>query len=184
MRKGLITANTWFGAMQKVPGPMTFETWRKTNIARLRARFHVPEGRFDDTLEPVPAFVNKGRWIAVCPHCGGGEYAWEEGFFFCCSCLNSYMGHRYRRLVFPEDRIAIEDALAVRPLENRNWTIKETVADLVKENQDHVDELLVKPDSEPSPELLASLEDADPDAEAATLTDEEKAAIAAEGGSE
>ena len=138
----MITANTWFGGMQKAPGPMTFEIFRRTNLHRMRERFHIPEGILDVKMEPVQAFVNRGRWIVICPHCGGGEYAWEEGAFFCCSCLNSYMGHKYRRLAFPEDRQAIEDALVVRPLANRNWNPKETVEDLVKENEEHTAELL------------------------------------------
>lgn len=142
MNNGLITANTWFGWMQKVPGPMTFEVFRRTNLRRLRERFHIKEAAFDEDTEPVEAFVNKGNWLVVCPKCGGAEYAWEECFFFCCSCKNSYLGHKYRRLVFPEDRAAIEALLVVRPLANRNWTFKETVEDLEQENKEHADELL------------------------------------------
>lgn len=142
MDKGMITANTWFGALQKAPGPMEFDTFRRTNLRRLRERFHIQEGKADDEIEPVKAFVNKGRWIVVCPLCGGGEYAWEEGYCYCCSCHNSYMGHKYRRLVFPENRAEIEAALIVRPLANRNWNLGETIEDLLRENQEHEAELL------------------------------------------
>jgi len=142
MEKGLITANTWFGGMQRAPGPMTFDTFRLTNLRRLRDRFHIKEAGYSKSSEPVKAFVNKGNWLVICPHCGGAEYAWEEGWFFCCSCKNSYLGHRYRRLVFPTDRAEIEAALVVRPLENRNWHITETVEDLERENKEHAGELL------------------------------------------
>lgn len=142
MEMGLITANTWFGGMQKAPGPMTFEIFRRTALRRLRERFHIQEAAFDEEAEPVKAFVNKGNWLVVCSKCGGAEYAWEEGWYFCCSCKNSYMGHKYRRLVFPEEREAIEAVLVLRPLANRNWTLKETVEDLERENKAHADELL------------------------------------------
>jgi len=142
MESKLITANSWFGPFKKSPGPMTFDEWRKTNLARLRERFRYPETGFDGLSFPVKAFVNKGNWLVICPQCGGAEYAWEEGWFFCCSCKNSYMGHKYRRLVFPEDRARIEELLIVRPLANRNWTLKETVEDLERENEEHAAELL------------------------------------------
>ncbi len=141
----LITANTWFANLGR-PGPriMIFADWRKFRLGRLRERFRFPDTGLDDTLEPVLAFVNKGRWIVVCPKCGGGEYAWEEGYYFCCSCLNSYMGHKFRRLVFPKQRVEIEELLIVRPLGNRNWFPKETLAGLKRENEDHAAELLVE----------------------------------------
>jgi len=140
----LITANTWFANMSTRPGPkiMTWADWRKYRLGRLRERFHIPDAGMDNDMEPVKAFVNKGRWIVVCPHCGGGEYAWEEGYYFCCSCLNSYMKHKFRRLVFPKERSKIEALLSVRPLGNRNWTMKETVTDLTRENKIHAAELL------------------------------------------
>ena len=144
--EGLITANTWFGSMTQRPGTriMTFEDFRNVRLVRIRERFRIPDGGLDETEPPIQAFVNKGRWIVVCPKCGGGEYAWEEGYYFCCSCLNSYIGHRFRRLVFPKDRARIEKLLVVRPLANRNWNLTDTLADLKRENKEHEDELLVK----------------------------------------
>ncbi|MBA7664676.1 hypothetical protein ES703_72737 [subsurface metagenome] len=134
MEKGLITANTWFG--------ITFQEFRRVHLAKLRFRFRIPETGFGETLEPVPAFVNKGNWLVVCPKCAGAEYALEKGWFFCCSCKHSYMGHKYRRLVFPTNRARIEELLIIRPLENRNWTPNETVEDLERENKEHAAELL------------------------------------------
>ena len=144
MESKLITANTWFASMTRRPDTrtITFEFFRKFYLGRLRLKFHIEEAGFDKTSFPVKAFVNKGNWLVLCPKCGGAEYAWEEGWFFCCSCKHSYLRHKYRRLVFPEDRARIEELLARRPLENRNWTPNETVEDLERENKEHAAELL------------------------------------------
>lgn len=141
---GLITANTWFAgySTRGALAPTTFDVFRRTFLERLRGRFRIPETGFDQDTAPVPAIVNKGNWLVICPKCGGAEYAWEEGFFFCCSCKNSYLGHKYRRLKFPKNRAEIEAILVKRPLANRNWTPKETVEDLVAENIKHAAELL------------------------------------------
>lgn len=135
MESKLITADSWFR--------MDFNRFRTRYLLRLRERFHIVDGKLSEVMEPVPAFVNRGAWLVRCPSCRGAEYAWEEGFFFCCSCKNSYMGHDYRRLVFPEDRRKIEDLLVVRPLNNRNWNLGESVADLERENKEHAAELLL-----------------------------------------
>jgi len=130
----LITANTWF--------EMNFDTFNRGTLGKLRRRFGIPTRPVDEQTFPVKAFVNKGNWLVLCPKCGGAEYAWEEGVFFCCSCKNSYMGHKLRRLEFPKDRARIEELLLVRPLDNRNWTPRETVEDLERENNEHAAELL------------------------------------------
>lgn len=153
MESKLITANTWFGSMSNRPDKkIHFHDFRQGLLHKLRRRFNIPETGFDEELEPVPAFVNRGAWLVMCPKCNGAEYAWEQGYFFCCSCLNSYMGHKYRRLVFPNHWKEIEALLAVRPLENRHWNnphfkIKmgrdETLGDLKRENEEHAVELLV-----------------------------------------
>ena len=144
MESKLITANTWFASMTRRPDTrtITWDFFRTQYLGRLRLKFHIKEAGFDEELEPVPAFVNHGAWLVVCPKCRGAEYAWEEGFFFCCSCKNSYMGHKYRRLAFPKDRAKIEELLLCRPLKNRHWTPGETVADLARENEEHAAELL------------------------------------------
>lgn len=143
MESKLITGNTWFAGLVNRPvRSIPFELFRRGILARTFERFRIKEAGFDELSFPVKAFVNKGAWLVLCPKCGGAEYAWEEGWFFCCSCKNSYMGHKYRRLVFPEERQAIEDLLAVRPLANRNWNLKDTVEDLERENKEHAVELL------------------------------------------
>jgi len=123
---------------------MTFDTFRRSHLRRLRDRFGIEEGAFNKDLPPVEAFVNDGAWLVKCPaeDCHGAEYAWEEGWFFCTSCFNSYMKHEYRRLVFPKQRARIEKLLLRRPLKNRHWLTGETVADLERENEEHAAELL------------------------------------------
>lgn len=142
----LITANSWFAGYKGTVGKeITHDLFRRAVLKRLFDRFHIPEAGFDQEAKPLQAIVNKGSWLVVCPKCGGAEYAWEEGWFFCCSCKNSYLGHKFRRAVFPEEREKIEDILALRPLANRNWTPGETFEDLERENEEHAAELLAKP---------------------------------------
>lgn len=143
--KKLITANTWFGSMgASERRTMTFDTFRRSLLRKLRERFEYPETGFDEKAPPVEAFVNDGAWLVKCPEedCHGAEYAWEEGFFLCTSCKNSYLGHRYRRLVFPKERATIEELLLRRPLKNRHWLPGETVKDLERENNEHAADLL------------------------------------------
>lgn len=131
----LVTGNSWFR-----------ESWAEHAagfLGRFRQKFRYPETGVDGTGEPLPAFVNQGNWLVRC-ECGGAEYAFEEGLFFCCSCKNSTHGHKYRRSVFPKERAKIEALLAVRPLLNRNWEPGETVEDLERENEEHAGELLVR----------------------------------------
>ena len=132
----MITGNRWFR--------MNWERFTQTMLAQLRAKFGIPETGYDNKTKPVVAILNHGNWLVVCPECYGAEYAFEEGWFFCCSCKNSKVGHKYRRFIFPVQRKAIEELMVVRPLDNRNWQLGETVAKLKKENLDHVNELLTK----------------------------------------
>ena len=85
------------------------------------------------------AYVNHGRWVADCPFgCGGAELAREE-WFICRECLN--YGHAGARLplVWPDDEDirAIEAALVVRPVLNRNWCPNESIGVLLAENVEH-----------------------------------------------
>ena len=135
MESHLITGNSWFR--------VTWEEFARGVLGKLRFKFRILEAGYDKEMEPVPAFVNHGNWLVFCPKCHGAEYAFEEEWFFCCSCKNSYMGHKYRRLIFPKDRAAIEKLLVVRPLLNRNWQPGESLEKLRQENETHADELLV-----------------------------------------
>lgn len=88
--------------------------------------------------KPVYAYVNHSRWIADCEFCGGAEAVTKDGVFFCLSCLNAKNNNRARPVKFPDDFKAIEKELEKRKLPaNRNWLIKETIADLRKELHDN-----------------------------------------------
>lgn len=90
-------------------------------------------------MQSAFAYVNHGRWVADCPFgCGGAELA-REDTFMCRECLNATIRHRPIPLVWPEpeDVAAIEHALIVRPVLNRNWNLNESIGALVAENAMH-----------------------------------------------
>jgi len=132
----LVTANSWF--------EMDFLKFRRTLARKALMKHRLVDLGVDDKAKPLVAIVNQGRWLVICPDCGGAEYAWEEKYMMCMSCFNSKVGHRFRPFVFPSQRDQIEELLVSRPLPNRNWTLGETVADLERENQEHLDQLLTK----------------------------------------
>lgn len=77
-----------------------------------------------------------GRWIAKCTDCSGAEYVDPENpIFMCLSCMNRSIAGQWRRVVFPRQKAAIEQALLARPAAHRNWVPGETVADLHAENK-------------------------------------------------
>lgn len=85
------------------------------------------------------AYVNHGRWIADCPFgCGGAELA-RDDTFMCRECANASVRHRPLPLVWPaeDDVRAIEAALVVRPVLNRNWNLNESIGALLAENVEH-----------------------------------------------
>lgn len=85
------------------------------------------------------AYVNHGRWVADCPAgCGGAELA-RDVVFMCRECGNVATRHRPVPLVWPaeEDLRAIEAALVVRPVLNRNWALNESIGALLAENAMH-----------------------------------------------
>jgi len=129
----IITANTWF--------KMSFMDFRRKIILPDLLKHGLKDMGCDTVKEPLQAWVTNGRWSITCP-CGGGEFAWEEGWAICHSCYNGYMGHKYRRVVFPDNRKEIESLLLMRPLQKREWHPGETLEDLQRENEEHADELL------------------------------------------
>lgn len=131
----MITANTWF--------KLKWDHWKRGRLDKQAARFQISLREPDGQEEPILAYISRGAWLAHCPDCRGVEYAWEECFFVCCSCLNSKVGHKVRRSAFPAERKEIEELLEARPLLNRNWYPGETLADLKRENREHKDELLI-----------------------------------------
>ena len=88
-----------------------------TPILRVR-RIPVWNGQ-EGTENPVTAFVEAGRWLAVCD-CGGWEYVTvNDPIFFCHECGNKSTDGKSRPVIFPSQRriTMIENALMKRELE-------------------------------------------------------------------
>lgn len=84
------------------------------------------------------AYVNRGRWVVLCPYLCGGALLAESDSFLCPLCGNGGT-NRPVPLVWPsaEDRSSIEAALAVRPPLAQNWNVDETIGFLLVENVEH-----------------------------------------------
>lgn len=77
--------------------------------------------------------VNHGRWIVDCPveGCSAAQLASDTDHrFVCVECAAGPY-----RVVWPEEREAIEQVLEGRPQPARNWEPGETVDDLHAENE-------------------------------------------------
>ena len=131
----MITGNLYF---RKTPN---WESYRRLVLIPELAQKMIREQGYDTKATPLLAYVNHGNWAVKC-ECGGGEFAWNEGWMMCRSCLNAKHAHKYRPVVFPDDRERIELILMARPMDNRNWKVGESVADLQAENEIHGAELL------------------------------------------
>jgi len=131
----MITANEFF--------KMNWPNYKQMVIIPAMMKRHLPITEDTEGIDgkPLCAYVNHGRWVVKC-ECGGAEKAWNEGYFMCQSCFNTFHGHKYRLSIFPEHRGQIEKLLIDRPLVNRNWKVGETLGQLLAENKNHETELL------------------------------------------
>lgn len=122
------------------------EWYRSTKIAQALARrgmlaLPVLTDVAEDA-QPALARVNpydgQARWIADCPDCKvGAVYVWLEGphLMICLNCGNRDIGYRWRRVVVPENRKAIEVHLLARPdPDTRGWEPGEALAALRADN--------------------------------------------------
>ena len=127
----------------------------KVPICEWALRLHPPE--FVDRLIPdlsrrhsldksvtTLARVEGGAWIAECPFCPSAQRVTPLDPRFICAgldgCLNGAVRGAYVEVVFPGE--ATRDQIEVVLLErlhrsNRNWLPHETVADLVRQNEDN-----------------------------------------------
>lgn len=83
----------------------------------------------------LAARLNHGRWLVDCRACPGAgllNRLEPDGRFRCPDC-----GAGPHAVVVPDDRDAIEDAVAPREISNRNWRPGETVEDLIAANVEH-----------------------------------------------
>lgn len=90
-------------------------------------------------VNPLDPFEAVARWIARCPDCpGGSSYVWIDGphVMWCLACANQQIGHRWRPVVLPKERLEIERLLSLRPLSSqRAWVPGETLDDLLRDNR-------------------------------------------------
>lgn len=67
--------------------------------------------------QPLVAYVNRGRWVADCHHCGAGIAIDPDSQSApCLECFRVYTA-----IDIPLNRHAIEEALAVRPVKHQHW---------------------------------------------------------------
>lgn len=89
--------------------------WRASGLKQ-QGRLHTVWDGLTVSGEPVPAFVNRSRWVAACPYCRGIEYVCPDTpVFFCLRCGNNDSEHALP-VDFPEERERIEAALLARPV--------------------------------------------------------------------
>lgn len=100
-----------------------------------RALRHLPLIELRWTGELLHAYVNRGAWVADCPHCNGGVAVSAE--WSPCACLDC--GRIYLALVPDDVVIAAATALLERrPINNQNWVPQtEPIVVLQAENEAH-----------------------------------------------
>jgi len=90
---------------------------------------------------PAIAFINHGRWMALCPDpdCAGAEVVTSsDRVFMCLSCGNIENKGRLYPVKFPTELKEISRQLSKRPRIYRNWHPHETVEDLARENEENL----------------------------------------------
>jgi len=94
-------------------------------VAEMRGIHIPPVDETADDVEPIPAFINRGKWIAMCPEpmCfGQAEDVWRDwAYFLCMLCGNTAVGNRWRPVVFPANMDEIEAEIDLRPADDQNW---------------------------------------------------------------
>lgn len=118
---------TWLGAHAK--RALAAEGLRQDDVPAL--------SELAAAAPPAIVYANEGRWLADCPAegCGGSQIVLERAPYWCPYCLNADIGRRWRVVMWPEQREAIEGALMARPRPlNRNWWPGESVDALRVEN--------------------------------------------------
>ena len=86
----------------------------------------------------VRAYVNEGRWVADCPHCGAGMLCAAANPATCCLGCG-----RVFSVTWPKRADEAVALLEVRPVRNQNWNIDEPVDALRNENALMAHELAV-----------------------------------------
>ena len=84
----------------------------------------------------IQVHVNWGRWIVDCVNCNSAGYVDQETpIWICTECGSPENDGKWYGVGWPASQEAIEAELLKRPsMDNRNWIIGQTVADLQAEN--------------------------------------------------
>lgn len=130
-----------------------------TSLSNSRKRANLLDTPFTGSIsgDPIPAFIDFGRWIARCPSCNGAEYvSKDEAIFYCFSCGNYENNGDAYPVQFPADVEEIEQELLKRPQKfasggnllgrqfnarplvpglSRTWHSEESLADLKAQNE-------------------------------------------------
>jgi hypothetical protein len=79
---------------------------------------------------PVLARIDHGRWVADCNlddparqrQCRAAQYAHpDDRRLYCSTCTNQAVGGRWRPVLWPADRAAVEAPLGGLPPREQNW---------------------------------------------------------------
>jgi len=111
--------------------------WRASRLSYERKADIVADTTINTDVKAY-VIANTGRWIVMCPFagCNGSQYASIVDYrFWCVDCNNKAIGGQWVATVWPDNVDAIEQALSVRPLSAQNWTVGETIDDLMQQNE-------------------------------------------------
>lgn len=119
---------------------------RKNMLPKLAAAVgaRVPPLSVVAEVDPIPAIVDYGRWVAVCP-CGNAEMVWLEGPYqiWCARCGNADLAGQHRPVALPDRAHEIGLALSRRRYaQDRCWRPEQTVDALWAWNDANPDRLM------------------------------------------
>lgn len=103
----------------------------------------------------IRAYISDNRWVADCSNCNSGIALHPDvNLVVCLECGESYT------VTWPKDRDKVEEALVCRPRKNRHWFPHETVDDLHRQNEEHIDAIrtiLANEGIEATPEVASKI---------------------------
>lgn len=118
----------WLDAETPVSTPTHYRMWQGVLVKLSGASVWLSEGGTE-------AFVNQGRWLAICRWCKKGMLTRPDWGIACCAQCGAWYPEGLVK--FPENVGEITAALLVRPdPDSQNWDNKQTVEDLLRENRE------------------------------------------------
>lgn len=110
--------------------------WRESHLP-IEKKFAIVNDRSVLNLITTSVFLNHGKWLVSCPFtgCSGAQYAsFLDRRFYCVDCESFNIGHQWIEIIWPNNILAIEKSLLIRPVESKNWIPGETIEDLEIQN--------------------------------------------------